>query len=176
LTPRNGQMLVVGMVCGIVIDHGVRVIAPNDCIDTADDSWQEEVIAACRNHVGHNAHTTKCLKNKLMNRFINLGGAMAREAYGDIVPEDVETYDDWRKDEAATDLYREWFARLPREPNCSLVADWLNERGGGGRTAADKTSPRTCSTHRSGWRSGTSRWSVCGPRGRRKPKSQRVRG
>ncbi len=34
--------------CGLACDHGTRVISPNDCIDTADDSWEEDVIAACR--------------------------------------------------------------------------------------------------------------------------------
>ena len=61
--------------CGIAVDHGTRVIAPNDCIDTADASWEEDVISACRDHVGHNAHTSKRLKHKLMNRFEKFGGA-----------------------------------------------------------------------------------------------------
>jgi site-specific DNA recombinase len=26
--------------CGIAVDHGTRVLAPNDCIDTAEDSWE----------------------------------------------------------------------------------------------------------------------------------------
>src|SRR5262245_9230514 len=29
-------------ICGIAVDHGTRVIAPNDCIDTADGSWEED--------------------------------------------------------------------------------------------------------------------------------------
>lgn len=80
--------------CGIAVDHGTRVIAPNDGIDTIEDSWEEDVISACRDHVGHNAHTSKRLKHKLMNRFTKFGGAMAREIYGYIVPEDAKTYDD----------------------------------------------------------------------------------
>jgi hypothetical protein len=52
--------------CGIAVDHGTRVIAPNDCIDTADESWEEDVISACRDHVGHNTHTSKRLKHKLI--------------------------------------------------------------------------------------------------------------
>lgn len=31
--------------CGLAVDHGVRVIAPNDCIDTADPNWEEDVIS-----------------------------------------------------------------------------------------------------------------------------------
>jgi hypothetical protein len=112
--------------CGIAVDHGVRVIAPNDCIDTAEDAWEEDVISACRDHVGHNAHTSKRLKQKLMNRFTKFGGATARPIFGYVVPPDAHTYADWRKDEAATAVYEEWFRLLRAKPNCSAVADWLN--------------------------------------------------
>ena len=36
--------------CGIAVDHGTRVIAVHDCIDTWEDGWEEDVIAACRDH------------------------------------------------------------------------------------------------------------------------------
>jgi len=26
--------------CGIAVDHGTRVIAPNDCVDTAEGNWE----------------------------------------------------------------------------------------------------------------------------------------
>jgi len=115
--------------CGVAVDHGVRVIAPNDCIDTAEDSWEEDVISACRDHVGHNAHTSKRLKQKLMNRFKKCGGATARPVYGYVVPAGAKTYDEWRTDPAATPIYREWFRRLKADPNCCAVADWLNRQG-----------------------------------------------
>lgn len=116
----------VSELCGIAVDNGVRVIAPNDCIDTAEDTWEEDVISACRDHVGHNVHTSKRLKHKLMNRFKQGRGATARPIYGYVVPDDAKTYDHWRKDPEATEIYREWFRRLKEEPNCSAVADWLN--------------------------------------------------
>ncbi|HEY7427188.1 MAG TPA: recombinase family protein [Gemmataceae bacterium] len=115
--------------CGIAVDHGTRVIAPNDCIDTAEDSWEEDVISACRDHVGHNAHTSKRLKHKLMNRFLKFGGATAREIYGYLKPAGAKTYYDWQKDPAATPVYQEWFRKLREVPNCSALADWLNEKG-----------------------------------------------
>ena len=115
--------------CGIAVDHGTRVIAPNDCIDTAEDSWEEDAIQACRDHVGHNSNTSKRLKQKLMNRFVKWGGAMARPIYGYVKPDDAETYSDWSKDDAATAVYAEWFERLREVPNCSLLADWLNAGG-----------------------------------------------
>jgi hypothetical protein len=114
---------------GIAVDHGVRVIAVNDGIDTAEEGWEEDLISACRDHVGHNVHTSKRLKQKLMNRFKHGRGAAARPVYGYAVPAGAKGYDEWRKDAAATEVYREWFERLKEDPNCSAVADWLNARG-----------------------------------------------
>src|SRR5262249_866111 len=59
--------------CGLAVDAGTRVLAPNDCIDTFEGSWEEDAIAACRDHVGHNAHTSKRIKHKKMNRFKKMG-------------------------------------------------------------------------------------------------------
>ena len=115
--------------CGVAVDHGTRVIAPNDCIDTAEDSWEEDAISACRDHVGHNAHTSKRLKQKLMNRFIKFGGATSLPIYGYIKPPGAKTYDDWQKDSTATAIYQEWFRILRETKNRSAVADWLNQRG-----------------------------------------------
>ncbi len=114
--------------CGIAVDHGTRVIAPNDGIDTAEAAWEEDAISACRDHVGHNAHTSKRIKQKLMNRFKHGRGATALPIYGYIVPESAETYSDWKKDPAATDVIAEWFRRLKEVPNCSAVADSLNDK------------------------------------------------
>lgn len=115
--------------CGVAVDHGTRVLSPNDYIDTAEDSWEEDVISACRDHVGHNAHTSKRLKHKLMNRFLKFGGAMAREIFGYIVPDGAKTYDDWHLDSAATPIIREAVRRLRASLNCSAVAEWLNAQG-----------------------------------------------
>jgi site-specific DNA recombinase len=115
--------------CGIAIDHGTRVLAPNDFIDTADGNWEEDVIDACRQHVGHNAHTSKRLKQKLMNRLTKFGGATAREIYGYIEPPGSRTYEEWQKDPAAIPIYEEWKQRLRDTLNCSAVADWLNQQG-----------------------------------------------
>ena len=115
--------------CGIAVDHGTRVLSINDPIDTADENWEEDVISACRDHVGHNAHTSKRIKFKLMNRFKKYGGAIPREVYGYHVPDDAKTYDDWQKDPEATPIIREAMRRLRETLNCSSVADWLNSQG-----------------------------------------------
>jgi hypothetical protein len=115
--------------CGIAVDHGTRVIAPNDCIDTAEESWEEDVISACRDHVGHNAHTSKRLKQKLMNRFKKGGGVTPCEIYGYIKPPDAKTYDDWLRDPKAEPFILEGRRKLLATPNCSAVADWFNRQG-----------------------------------------------
>lgn len=115
--------------CGIAVDHGVRVIVPNDCIDTNDPSWEEDVISACRDHVGHNAQTSKRIKHKMMNRFRKKGEAMARPIFGYIVPPDAKSYDDWVKVEEYTSVLLELYTRLRDNPNCSHAASWLNSKG-----------------------------------------------
>ena len=87
------------------------------------------MISACRDHVGHNAHTSKRIKHKKMNRFKKFGGATPCEIYGYVKPPGAKTYDDWQKDEAATEIYAEWFRILRETLNCSAVADWLNGQG-----------------------------------------------
>lgn len=114
---------------GIAVDHGVRVLAPNDCLDTADETWEEELIAACRDHVGHNAHTSKRLKKKLMNRFKKFGGAVSKPIAGYVQPKDAKTYYDWHKDESATKTIKEGLRLLKATLNCSRVADYFNEVG-----------------------------------------------
>jgi hypothetical protein len=112
--------------CGIAVDHGTRVLAPNDCIDTAEDTWEEDVIAACRDHVGHNTHTSKRIKHKLMNRFLKFGGATARPIAGYVVLPGAKTYDDWRKDGEATPVITEGLRLLKQTLNCAAVAEMFN--------------------------------------------------
>ncbi|PHS03479.1 MAG: hypothetical protein COA78_17775 [Blastopirellula sp.] len=114
---------------GIAVDHGIRCIAPNDCLDTINETWEEELISACRDHVGHNAHTSKRLKKKLMNRFVKHGGATAREISGYLKPEGAKTYDEWEKIESATEVIQQGAELLLRTLNCSTVADVFNEKG-----------------------------------------------
>jgi hypothetical protein len=118
-----------GRLWGIAVDHGVRCIAPNDCCDTADDNWEQDLLEACAEHVGHNAHTSKRLKKKLMNRFKKYGAVTPCPTYGYIKPPDTKTFDDWRKDEAETPIIQEGARRLKETLNCSAVADWLNQQG-----------------------------------------------
>ena len=97
---------------GIAQDHRVRVIAPNDNIDTTNSSWEEDTIRACEKHVSHNTHTSKRIKQKLMNRFVEHGGSIPRETYGYIVPDSAKLYSEWSKDPEATLNFRSPMKRL----------------------------------------------------------------
>lgn len=114
---------------GLAVDHGTRCIAPNDCCDTADETWEEDLISACRDHVGHNAHTSKRLKKKLMNRFKKFGGSVALPIAGFVKPADAKTYADWRKDDRATETIVAGLEMLKDSQNCSAVADFFNQEG-----------------------------------------------
>lgn len=115
--------------CGIAVDHGTRVLSPNDFLDTADENWEEVVLDACKEHMKHNAHTSRRLKHKLKNRFLKFGGATARPIFGYIVASDAETYFDWRKDEAAEHWIKEGFRILRNTLNGEAVAEFFNENG-----------------------------------------------
>ena len=89
---------------GVAVDHGTRVVSPNDGIDTIDDSWEEDVISACRDHVGHNVHTSKRIKKKTMLRFKRKGQSTPLPVAGIIKPEGSKSYYDWSWDEASLSL------------------------------------------------------------------------
>jgi site-specific DNA recombinase len=114
---------------GIGVDHGTRTIAPNDCVDTAAETWEEDALHACAAHVAHNAHTSKRIKHKSMNRFIKHGGCPGRPIYGYIVSEGVKTYDGWLKDESAISTIQTVARQLKETLNCSLAADTFNRLG-----------------------------------------------
>jgi hypothetical protein len=113
---------------GIAVDHGTRCIAPNDCLDTADETWEEDLLEACAAHVGHNAHTSKRLKKKLMNRFKKHGAVTPCPTYGYIKPAEAKTFDDWLRDDSATPFIREGARRLRETLNCSAIGDWFNQQ------------------------------------------------
>jgi hypothetical protein len=115
--------------CGIAVDQGTRVLAPNDCIDTRDDDWEKEVMRACEEHVGHNLHTSKRIKQKKQNRFRKYGGATPCEIAGYDKPEDAKTFHDWRKIEEHTPVIREGLRLLKETLNYSRVADYFNKQG-----------------------------------------------
>ncbi len=114
---------------GVAVDHGVRCIAIHDCIDTVDESWESDLMAACSDHMGHNQHTSQRLKTKLMKRFKRNGAAVALPVAGYNKPENAETYFDWVKVDSATPIIAEGLRLLRESKNCTLVADYFNRVG-----------------------------------------------
>ncbi|QDT86309.1 hypothetical protein [Gimesia chilikensis] len=115
--------------CGIAVDHGTRVISPNDFIDTNNENWEDDVLNACKEHLKHNTHTSLRLKHKLMNRFEKYGGATPCPIAGYIKPENAKSYSDWVKKEDATIFIREGLQILKRTLNGEAVAEYFNENG-----------------------------------------------
>lgn len=112
---------------GLAVDNGIRCIAPNDGLDTANESWEEELIAACKDHVSHCAHTSRRIKHKTMNRFKRNGGSIPLQTYGYIKPPGAKHFSELIKDEAATPILREGLEILRRTRSWISVADHFNQ-------------------------------------------------
>src|SRR5204863_4210440 len=92
---------------GIAVDHGTRVIAPNDCVDTCEEHWEEDVMSACRDHTSNQTHTSKRIKKKLMIRFVRSGAITPRPIAGYFKPAGAKTCADWKTDDSATPLIQQ---------------------------------------------------------------------
>jgi site-specific DNA recombinase len=114
---------------GIGVDHSTHTIVPNDGIDTRDETWEQDALKASADHVAHNVHTSKRIKQKSKNRFTKSGRATALPIHGYIVPPGAKTYDDWQRNESANPKIRDGAQILRETLNCSALADWFNEHG-----------------------------------------------
>ena len=62
--------------CGIAVDQGTRVLAPNDCIDTAKAGRKMRISEHAAITLGHNLYNSKRLKQKLRtNLFLRISVA-----------------------------------------------------------------------------------------------------
>jgi hypothetical protein len=113
-------------IAGLAVDHGTRVIALHDHIDTAEDTWEVDAISACKDHVGHNSHTSKRIKKRLDLRFQRSGGAVALPVAGIIVPDGSKSYFEWSPDPIAIPIIEDGFRRLKESLNGSAVAGFFN--------------------------------------------------
>jgi len=111
---------------GIAVDNGIRCIAPNDGCDTAETTWEEDLISACKDHVSHCAHTSRRIKYKQMIRFKRNGGAIPLPVYGYIKPEGAKYYSELLKDESARVYLEKGLEILRRTQNWTAVADYFN--------------------------------------------------
>jgi len=114
---------------GIAVDNGIRCIAPNDGCDTAESTWEEDLISACKDHVSHCAHTSRRIKHKQMNRFKRNGGAIPLPIYGYLKPEGAKLFSEWLKDESDPPFLREGLEVLKRTLCWTSVADYFNKHG-----------------------------------------------
>ncbi|MDB5334657.1 MAG: hypothetical protein JWN70_276 [Planctomycetaceae bacterium] len=126
--------------CGIAVDHGTRILAPDDGIDTNDPDWEQDVLEACKEHVSHNVRVSKRLKGKLMTRFRRNGAARADLPFGYILPEGGKTYFDAQKDPRpeVDCILREGKELLRKSQNYSVVARFFNSQGANGGTSRRK--------------------------------------
>jgi hypothetical protein len=109
-------------------DHGVRVLSPNDGIDTFEDGWEERAGAASNEHLTANVQTSRRIKHKTMNRFKREGKVSKRPIAGYEVPVGAKTYTEWTKVDALTPIIQDAFTFMLAKKNWSALAEWLNER------------------------------------------------
>jgi site-specific DNA recombinase len=121
---------------GIAVDHGTRVIAPGDNVDTVKETWEADAIKASADHVAHNAHTSRRIKTRNMNKFVKFGGCPGRLIAGYDLPPGAKTYGEWFKDPrydlqsnpAADPWIYDGKKMLHETLNCTAVADMFNAR------------------------------------------------
>lgn len=107
-------------------DHGVRLVAINDHIDTAIDGWKFLALLAAFRHESYNADTGKRIRRSLRNRFLQ-GGVFQFEVYGYIKLPGAKGDSDVQKDPDAEKYIQGIFERLEKDASFAEVADWLNE-------------------------------------------------
>ncbi|KAA0142367.1 hypothetical protein FYZ48_02415 [Gimesia chilikensis] len=112
--------------CGIAVDHGTRVLSVNDDIDTNHPDWEVRSVDACKEHVRHNEHTSRRIKQKKMNRFKKRGAATPCPIAGYIKPDGAQTFSDWSKDVNVAGYIKEGLQILRRTLNGATVADYFN--------------------------------------------------
>ncbi|WP_194242529.1 recombinase family protein [Gimesia benthica] len=117
------------LIFGIAVDHGTRVISPNDDIDTNHPDWEPRLMDACKEHVKHNEQASRRIKQKKMNRFKKYGASTPCPIAGYIKPDGAETFSDWSKDEDAAEYLKEGLQILRRTLNGAAVAEYFNEVG-----------------------------------------------
>jgi site-specific DNA recombinase len=117
------------LICEHCEDHGSRLIAINDHVDTAQPGWREASIFAAMHHERSNRDTSERIKRAHRSRFM-AGLCLRAPAYGWIKPPGAKTDAEMRKDPDAEAIYAQWFRMLDME-NASFaeVARWLKSQG-----------------------------------------------
>ena len=116
------------LLCELCVDHGVRLIAINDHVDTAEPGWQDRSFFSAWHHERSNRDTSDRIKRTHRSRFFS-GGSVPLPIYGYVKKPGAKSDADWEKLPEAESIYREWFDRLDQGASYAEIADSLNEKG-----------------------------------------------
>ena len=118
--------------CELAEDHGVRIFALNDHVDTGRSDWRLSAYFASMRHELYNQDLRRRIRRSHRNRF-QQGDVFQCEIYGLVVPDPVDDEpvndEDVTKDPTAEPIYDEWFTKLEQDGTFAEIADWLNEKG-----------------------------------------------
>ena len=114
------------LLCELCEDHGTRLIALNDHIDTGRPDWRLHSHFAVMRHESYNADTAARIQRSHRNRF-RQGGVVQCVIYGIVKPHRGAQDTELSKDPTAEPIYDQWFQKLESGSSLAEVADWLNE-------------------------------------------------
>lgn len=114
--------------CELCEDYGVRLIALNDNIDTAQEDWRLGSFFASFRHEQYNRDTAKRIRRSLRNRFTQ-GGVVQTVIFCYAKAEGCEKDEQLTKISEMEPVVEEVFRRLEDDQSYSEVADWLNSQG-----------------------------------------------
>ncbi len=114
------------LLCEDCVDAGVRVISPNDNVDTSVEGWMVHGIFAVLRHEQYNKDTAKRIRRTLRNRFLQ-GLIVQCLIAGIIKPPGLKSDAELQKDPQYEEAYDEMFTRLEDEAGFPEIADWFND-------------------------------------------------
>ncbi|HCS50896.1 recombinase family protein [uncultured Rubinisphaera sp.] len=113
-------------ICELCEDHGTRLIAINDNVDTAHENWSDGALMCAWHHERSNKDTSKRIKRTHRNRF-KLGAKQSEYGPFYTVPDGAKMVDEVKKKEAAIEIVKQGFSMLEMGLAYQEIADWLNE-------------------------------------------------
>ncbi len=114
--------------CELCEDCGMRLIAINDRVDTADGGWRDGAFISSWHHERSNRDTIERIQRSLRNRFVN-GAILSDPGPFYVVPDGADNISQIQKAPGAEEIVERGFSMLEAGSGYSEVADWLNEIG-----------------------------------------------
>lgn len=124
---RIARRLQASEFCELCEDHGVRLIALNDNIDTAQEDWRLGSFFASFRHEQYNRDTAKRIRRSLRNRFAQ-GGVIQTVIFCYAKSKDCVKDEQLHKIPEMEPVVEQIFRRLEEDQSYSEVADWLNSQ------------------------------------------------